>query len=437
MGSLSRLTRRSRLYFGLLVAGMCLTPACSSDSSPVTSAAGAPSLPAAAGAAGAALATGGAPSSGGGALNVAGSVSNGAAAGANPQAGSGGGTPATGVTLAQKYAGYFPIGAAVSSWHLDNVGSVLSTQFNHLTCENAMKVEDIHPAENSYDWVEADRIADLARSHGMKLTGHNLLWHRQAPDWMFAGITAGDATSLEVLKSRLKSHITTVVGRYADVVDNWDVVNEAISDDAAKTYRDGSEMSKWYELFGSEEYIYWAYQYAHDALEALSAGSSKGKLYYNEYTVTVKADKILKMFAWLETKGIHVDGIGFQSHENMTWPAPSDLQAAFDKFVAAGYKIKISELDVTVYSDYATGPFVASPEVPFTPTLEAAQAARFAELFAVYRKNKANITSVTFWGVSDDHTWLDDEPVAGRNDYPLLYNDAHQPKAAVAAIMNF
>jgi endo-1,4-beta-xylanase len=254
---------------------------------------------------------------------------------------------------------------------------------------------------------------------------------------MLAGVTAGDAASLEVLKARLKAHITAVIGRYADVVDNWDVVNEAISDTADKTYRDGSEMSAWYELFGSEEYIYWAFQYAYDALEALSPGSSKGKLYYNEYTVTVKVDKILKMFAWLKTKGIQVDGIGIQSHETMTWPTAADLQTAFDKFVTAGYKIKISELDVTVYSDYTTGAFVASPEVPFTATLEAAQAKRFADLFAVYRKNKANITSVTVWGVSDDNTWLDNEPVAGRNDYPLLFNDAHTPKAAVAEIMNF
>jgi len=220
-------------------------------------------------------------------------------------------------------------------------------------------------------------------------------------------------------------------------VDNWDVVNEAISDTTGKVYRDGGEMSKWYELFGSEEYLYWAYKYAHDALEAKAAGSSKGKLYYNEYVVTVKADKILTMFAWLETKGIHVDGVGFQSHENMTWPAPADLQSAFDKFVKAGYKLKVSELDVTVYSDYSTGSFVAAPQVAYTPELAAAQAARFAQLFALYRKNKANITSVTFWGVSDDNTWLDNEPVAGRKDYPLLYDVTHAPKSARAAIMAF
>ena len=388
------------------------------------------------GAASAGVATAAGASAGGtsGGTSTAGVASSGAAGLA---AGASGAAAATANSLASKYADYFPIGAAVSAWHLDHVSAQLAQDFNHLTCENAMKVADIHPAEATFNWVEADRIAGFARSHGMKMTGHNLLWHRQAPDWMFAGVTAGEAASLELLKSRLKAHIDTVIARYADVVDNWDVVNEAISDTAGKVYRDGGEMSKWYELFGSEEYIYWAYKYAHDALEAKAAGSSMGKLYYNEYVVTVKADKILTMFAWLETKGIHIDGIGIQSHENLTWPAPADLQGAFDKFVKAGYKLKISELDVTVYSDYSTGPFVASPQVSYTPTLATAQAARYAQLFAVYRKNKANITSVSLWGVSDDHTWLNDEPVAGRTDYPLLYDGAHAPKSARAAIMAF
>jgi endo-1,4-beta-xylanase len=105
--------------------------------------------------------------------------------------------------------------------------------------------------------------------------------------------------------------------------------------------------------------------------------------------------------------------------------------------VAAGYKTKVSELDITVYSDYTTGSFMASPAVELTAELEAKQAKRFADLFALYRKNKSHITSVTFWGVSDDQTWLDHDPVPGRNDYPLLYNEQHQPKAARAAIMQF
>jgi endo-1,4-beta-xylanase len=197
-------------------------------------------------------------------------------------------------------------------------------------------------------------------------------------------------------------------------------------------------MSQWYQLFGSEEYIYWAFKYARDALEAKSAGSSQGKLYYNEYLATKKADKILTMLAWLkDVKGIQVDGVGFQSHENLTFPSTADLQTAFNKFAAAGYKVKISELDITVYDDYSTGAFAPSPAVTLTPELEAKQAQRFAALFALYRQNKDLITSVTLWGVSDDRTWLDKEPVAGRNDFPLLYNDAHVAKAARGAIMAF
>lgn len=340
-------------------------------------------------------------------------------------------------SVAKKYVDHFPIGAAVGNWELGNALATLERDFDHLTCENAMKAANIHPDEVTYNWTEADRVADFARSHRMKMTGHALLWHRQAPEWMFAGLTAGDPSSVELLKSRLKAHIEALVNRYADVVDNWDVVNEVISSDYSKLYRDGSEGSQWYELFGSEEYIYWAYQYAHDALEAIQPGSASGKLYYNDYTVTSKVDQILTMLAWLESRGIHVDGVGFQSHEYMAWPSTDELQAAFDRFVAAGYRLKISELDVTVYDDYASGSFVASPQVEYTPELEDAQARRFASLFSLYRSNKDHLTSVTFWGLTDGRSWLNYVPVVGRADYPLLYKDANTPKAARAAIMDF
>jgi endo-1,4-beta-xylanase len=72
-----------------------------------------------------------------------------------------------------------------------------------------------------------------------------------------------------------------------------------------------------------------------------------------------------------------------------------------------------------------------------TAELAAKQAQRFADLFALYRKNKDQISSVSFWGVSDDNTWLDNEPVVGRNDHPLLYDDQHAPKPVRAAIMAF
>ena len=340
-------------------------------------------------------------------------------------------------SLHQAYAEYFPIGAAVSDWHLEQMAGILTQDFNHLTAENAMKPHWLQPQEGAFDWGPADQLANFARTHQMKVTGHTLLWHRQAPEWMFAGLEPANAESVEVLKARLKAHIEAVVTRYADVVDNWDVVNEAISGANGKLFRDAAEGSQWYEYFGSEQYIYWAFLYARDALEANEPGSSVGKLYYNDFNVTTKVGKIATMLNWLESSGVRIDGIGFQSHERLRFPAAQSLRNAFEAFASAGYKLKVSELDVTVYDDYRTGSFVPEPEVEFTSDLEATQAARYAELFQVYREHRADITSVTFWGVSDDRTWLDYEPVLGRNDHPLLYDDAHEPKAARAAILDF
>ncbi len=345
-------------------------------------------------------------------------------------------TPDNGPALKTAYASDFPIGTAVGAWHLDNVTDILTKHFNHLTAENAMKTETIHPAEATFNWVEADRIAKFGRDNGMKLAGHTFVWHRAQPAWLFSGVTAGDATSLATLKARLKTHIEALIERYGDVVDNWDIVNEAISDDSAKRYRDGAEGSQWFALAG-EEYIAWAFQLAREALETREPGSSKGKLYYNDYSMTLKVDRVLAMAAWLKNdKGITIDGIGFQGHYNLTWPSVKDLQAAFDKIIAAGYRIKISELDLTVYSDYHTGSFKPQPMVNFTPELETQQAQRYRELFELFRANKQHITSVTFWGVSDERSWLNNEPVKGRTDYPLLWDAMHKPKAALQTILD-
>jgi endo-1,4-beta-xylanase len=340
-------------------------------------------------------------------------------------------------TLKTVYADYFPIGVAIGPSHLTTVKDIVTREFNHLTCENDMKVQSIQPTEGNFNFVNADAIADLARTEGMKMTGHTFVWHRQAPAWLFAGLTAGDAASIATLTSRLQSHIETLVGRYADVVDNWDVVNEAISDDGTKDFRDAADGSEWFRIFGSEEYVYTAFKLAHEALEANEAGSSKGKLYYNDYNVTLKVDRIIKMLDAIKARGVPVDGVGMQGHVRMDWPSVADYRAAIGKLVAAGYKVKISELDMTMYNDYPTGVLMAAPEVPFTPELEAQQAAAYGSLFALFREHKANITSVTLWGVSDDQTWLDNEPVPGRDNFPLLFDDAHEPKEAYFAVRDF
>lgn len=421
MEPLSPMNASVRVLLPALVVGSfgLLMPACGSDGSSV-------------GTGGAGADTGAGADSG---------IGSGSTAGSGSAPGTGG-TAATATSIAGKYASYFPVGVAIAQSHLDTVQPIVDEHFNHITAENAMKFGSVSTAEGVYDWTEADALADYARARGIKMTGHAIVWHRQTPSWLFTGLTAGDPTSIETLKARLKAHVDVIVPRYADVVDNWDVVNEAISDDGSKDYRDGSENSQWYEIFGSEEYVYWAYKYTYDALEAIAPGTAAGKLYYNDYNENLKADRIITMLDAVRAgvggnPGVPVDGVGMQSHLRVDWPSITEIEQTLQKFVTAGYKVKVSELDVSLYNDYPEGEFVEAPEVEFTQALETEQATRYGQLFALYREHAASISSVTVWGVSDDATWLDNEPVEGRDDYPLLFDDAKMPKDAVTAILDF
>jgi endo-1,4-beta-xylanase len=340
-------------------------------------------------------------------------------------------------SIREVYRPYFPVGAAVGPQHLATVDGVIVKHFNHLTAENDMKFGPIHPGPDAWAFENADAVADYARKHDMKMTGHTLIWHHMQPDWLFADLTPGDAKSIETLRERLKNHIFTVVERYADVIDNWDVVNEAVSNDPSKVYRDGSEDSKWYEIYGDETYVYDAFVFAKEALEK-ATGSAEGKLYYNDYNFPQKKDNIMKVVTWLrDEKGIPVDGVGIQAHWNLEWPSVAEIQSVIDLIAGAGFKVKISELDISVYPEDDWTNKVWAPEKPFDEALQDKQAARYKALFELFRKNAAIITSVTLWGVSDDATWLDTFPVDNRNNYPLLFDDNHQPKQSVVEITSF
>jgi endo-1,4-beta-xylanase len=62
-------------------------------------------------------------------------------------------------------------------------------------------------------------------------------------------------------------------------------------------------------------------------------------------------------------------------------------------------------------------------------------AQRYADLFAVFTKHHDRVSRVTFWGVTDRDSWLNNWPVKGRTAYPLLFNRDNQPKPAFDAVI--
>lgn len=327
------------------------------------------------------------------------------------------------------YNNYFPVGVAVGPRNLagDEKQFILQ-QFNSLTPENAMKMGPIHPEENKYYWKDADSIAEFAQRHRLKVRGHNLCWHSQTPEWMFVDIT-GKTVSKEILLQRLKSHITTVVNRYKGKIYAWDVVNEAVSDKPGEYLR----TSEWLNICG-EEYIAKAFQYAHEA-------DPDVLLFYNDYNEinAVKREKIYKLVKDLKDAGIPVHGIGLQGHWAVNEPTKEQLDSTIKRFTELGLKVQITELDISVYPKEHNAR-VRRPEDAddkYTKEKERQQMEMYEMCFELFRKYRSVVTGVTFWNVSDTHSWLDDFPVKGRKDYPLLFDKNLKPKKAYWEVVRF
>jgi len=326
--------------------------------------------------------------------------------------------------LKDYYKKYFPIGVAVNPRMMDNPeeSALILAQFNSMTPENAMKMGPIHPEEKRYNWEPADKIADFAVQHGLKLRGHTLCWHNQTPNWFFKDSTGATVTK-EVLLARMKQHIFDVVGRYKGKIYAWDVVNEAVpdGDGTADLYR----KSPFYEIIGPE-YIEKAFQYAHEA-------DPQATLFYNDYNTenAAKRERIYQVVKGLKEKGIPIQGVGLQGHWALTEPTADELETSITKFASLGLQVQVTELDVSIHpKEHERRTDVFTGKVEYTPEIEAKQVAQYKMLFDVLRKHRKAITGVTFWNLSDKSSWLDNFPVRGRKDYPLLFDEKYQPKKA-------
>jgi endo-1,4-beta-xylanase len=331
--------------------------------------------------------------------------------------------------LKDYYKKYFPIGVSVMPSNLKgDEADLILQQFNSLTPENSMKMGPIHPEESRYHWTDADSIVAFAQRNGLKLRGHALCWHNQTPQWLFKD-SSGNTVTKEVLLRRLKDHITSVVSRYKGKIYAWDVVNEAVSDQAGEYLR----PSPWYQIC-AEEYIAKAFEYAH-------AADPNAVLFYNDYNEinSAKREKIYRLLKGLKDAGVPIGGVGLQGHWAINEPSLDQLDSTLKKFADLGLKIQITELDISVYpkEHNAREKKPEDADTTFTADKENKQTEEYKMCFELFRKYRNVISGVTFWNVSDRHSWLDNFPVRGRKDHPLLFDRNLKPKKVFWEVVRF
>ncbi|PRX43294.1 endo-1,4-beta-xylanase (glycosyl hydrolase family 10) [Prauserella shujinwangii] len=285
---------------------------------------------------------------------------------------------------------YFGTAVAANRLGESDYVATLNREFNSITAENEMKWDALQPSRGSFNFSSADRIADHARSQGMQLRGHTLVWHSQLPSWV------GNLGASE-LRSAMNNHITTVMQRYRGRVGSWDVVNEAFEENGSR------RNSVFQQRLGNG--------YIEEAFRTARAADPNAKLCYNDYNTDTwsyaKTQGVYEMVRDFVSRGVPIDCVGFQAHFNSGNPMPSNYHTTLQNFADLGVDVQITELDIAGSGQ--------SQAEQYGGVVQACLAV-------------SRCDGITVWGVTDKYSWRS-------GDTPLLFDGNYNPKPAYHAVL--
>ena len=338
---------------------------------------------------------------------------------------------------------YFLLGVGINGSTLDNLTTyddeymaMVKKHFNSVTLSNLMKSCYILQQKASQeskdgmpvlDFTTIDDTLQWCIDNGIKMRGHTLVWHTQAPEWFFRegykdnGKYVDKETMLARMESYIKQMLEHVQTNYPGVIYCWDVVNEAVDPGSGdkesgflcRTEFDGGP-NPWYETIGPE-YVEAAFRYARQYADP------EVKLIYNDFNTyeTQKRNAIYALCENLKTKGL-IDGIGMQGYWGIDYPNITAITSAITIYSRLDLEIQITELSVGVDEE--------------TPEEFEKQAKRYRNIFLNLKAldtqggGNCNITSVTFFGLKDHYT-------PGDKTNARLFDKDLNPKPAFDAVM--
>lgn len=327
----------------------------------------------------------------------------------------------------QGLADFFPVGVAVTPLEITGVhADLLKKHFNSITSGNDMKWDATEPTEGTFRFTNADAQLSFAQANNIMMRGHTLLWHNQLPAWLFIDPTTG-ATMLPndankaLLIQRLQNHIRGVAGHFAGKLYAWDVVNEVVDENQPDCLR----RSPWYTIIGPQ-YIDIAFQTAREV-------DPNAKLFINDFNSTFNPKRtcLFNLVRDLKARGVPVDGVGHQLHNNVDFPPLQTLIDTVNQFATLGVTQHVTEFDVSIYSGSFNTDVANYDELPADRFVK--QGYFYRDYFQALRQLKDKISSVTIWGLADDNTWL---TRSGHVDGPLLFDDQLKHKLAYTGIMD-
>lgn len=307
---------------------------------------------------------------------------------------------------------------------------VLKAEFNSISSEVALKPHNIAVEPDQIDFREADAMVAFAEENNMRVHGHVLLFHMSVPEWALEYEANGTWTA-EQWEEWLEKYTKTVIGRYRGRIASWDILNEIglFFGGGLKT----DEMF-WWRVIG-DDYIEKAFLWAEQA-------DPNAKLFINDHLMAFFPNKlrdVLDLANDLRSRGVKVDGIGFQGHllDGLFHGGYDMHKKAMKTASDEGYLVHLSELDLCVN---ALGIFHGEQ----TFWQHRLQRKSYNAVSRSYRDGVApeNQWGITLWNISDPNSFLNivkawyDLRIFGGPEYPLLWDSDYNPKPAYYGFRN-
>ncbi len=350
-------------------------------------------------------------------------------------------------TLAEPYG--FKLGGCFGAMDMSNAAymTFLASHFNSLTCTNETKAYSLlnqYMSQTSEDgmprmnYVMADKMIQFCQEWGIGVRGHVLVWDAYMTPWFFheGYDEKKPIADQETMRQRLASYIEQVVTHFEEkfpgVIYCWDVVNEAIGDNAAeyragdarhlRTLRGGAE-NPFLEYVG-EDYVEYSFLCARDTVEKLGVDI---RLFYNDYNMFM-AEKRTAALALADSINHYatdengqprklIDGIGMQGYLGgygvqsgcLSASLITDVKESIAMYAAQGLEVQLTEMAVRNY------------EKERAPEHADFYARLFEEAFMTANQEGSNpLTAVCIWGITDcpqlphdNYTWKLNSPYGG------------------------
>lgn len=284
--------------------------------------------------------------------------------------------------------------------------SEFAALWNYATLPFYWPSYEFEPGHPQYDRTE--QVAHWCRDQNITTKGHPLAWNYFEPRWL--------PDDLQEVRRLQMQRITDCVTRFHDLVDIWDVVNEATHFEREDLSKRAPKLTRLWTEMGRVPFV-------NECFRQARAANPQATLLLNDYRVDAAYVQLIQDVTQ-EAAQRPFDVIGIQSHMHGGVWSNEKIWEVCERFAPLGAPLHFTEL--TVLSDEPGGEARKDGTSWLsTPAGEARQAQDVVRIYTMLFSHPA-VQAITWWDFSDRNAWQN--APAG-----ILGKDL-KPKAAYTAL---